>query len=333
MNKSTHKAEVVKIKIEKHPHADKLGVVKVFGYTVCVGLDHWVDDQLAVHILPDTLVDTTRPEFAYLAEGCKPGETKFLVKAKKLRQVPSFGILIPAPEGAAEGDDVFEKLGLEHYDPPEQMTVGGEAGAAPACGYTPCYDVDALKRYTDKFVADELVIVTEKIHGSSARYTYHDGNMYAGSKSEWKSGEKSNPWLRALRGTPKLAEFCKAHPELVVYGEIYGAVQDLHYGCKPGEVKFAAFDLWHKQEQRWLSWNEVLRILNFFQLPFVPTLGEMPFNMEQINALAEGPSLVPDADHIREGVVVKPITERTDLEIGRVCLKVVGVGYLDRKKK
>lgn len=333
MNKSTHKAEVVKIKIEPHPHADKLGVVKVFGYTVCVGLEHWTDGQLAVHIVPDTIVDTRRTEFAYLAAGCKPGEHEFLVKAKKLRQVPSFGILVPAPQDVKEGDDLFEYFGLKHYDPPENLTVGSEAGAAPSCGHVPTYDVDALKRYTDKFVADELVIVTEKIHGASAKFTFHDGNLYAGSKSEWKSGEKSNPWLRALRGDERIPKFCKANPELVVFGEIYGAVQDLKYGCKGGEVKFAAFDLWHKQEQRWLCWNEVLQTLNFFELPFVPTIGEMPFNMDVINALAEGPSLVAGADHIREGVVVKPVVERTDLEIGRVCLKVVGVGYLDRKGK
>lgn len=335
MNKSTHKAEVVQIKIEKHPNADKLGVVKVFGYTVCVGLDHWTDGQLAVYIVPDTIVDTTRPEFAYLAPDCKPGETKYRVKAKKLRQVPSFGILIPAPEDAKVGDDLFERLGLEHYEPPEEFTTGGEAAKAPECGYVPNYDVDALKRYVDKFVPGELVIVTEKIHGASAKYTWSDGTMHVGSKGEWKKQADDNAWWKALKNTAMLEAFCKENEHLVVYGEIYGAVQDLKYGCKPGEIRFAAFDLWHKTEQRWLCWNEVLKTLtnSTAKIPFVPTLGEMCFNMDIINQLAEGKTLVPGADHTREGVVVKPVVERTDLEIGRVCLKVVGLGYLDRRKK
>ena len=36
------------------------------------------------------------------------------------------------------------------------------------------------------------------------------------------------------------------------------------------------------------------------------------------------------ADHIREGVVVKPVTERFHQAVGRVILKVVGAGYLEK---
>lgn len=336
MQKSTHKAEVIKInKIFPHPNADRLEIIHAFNYTVVVQKDLYLEGQLAVYIVPDTIVDTRRAEFAYLAADCKPGETKYRVRAKKLRQVPSFGILIPAPEDAKVGDDLFERLGLEHYEPPEEFTTGGEAAKAPECGYVPNYDVDALKRYVDKFIPGELVIVTEKIHGASAKYTWSNGAMHVGSKSEWKKQADDNAWWKALKNTAMLRAFCKEHEHLVVYGEIYGAVQDLKYGCKPGEIRFAAFDLWHKTEQRWLCWNEVLKTLTYAaaKIPFVPTLGEMPFNMDTINELAEGKTLVPGADHIREGVVVKPVVERTDLEIGRVCLKVVGLGYLDRRKK
>ncbi len=35
--------------------------------------------------------------------------------------------------------------------------------------------------------------------------------------------------------------------------------------------------------------------------------------------------------HVREGVVVKPLVERWDQEVGRVFLKQPGEGYLLRK--
>ena len=44
--------------------------------------------------------------------------------------------------------------------------------------------------------------------------------------------------------------------------------------------------------------------------------------------LAEGDSLIEGAGHCREGVVIRPVKERTDLEIGRVQLKMVSNRYL-----
>jgi len=55
-----------------------------------------------------------------------------------------------------------------------------------------------------------------------------------------------------------------------------------------------------------------------------------PFNKEQILELAEGDSNYPGANHCGEGVVVKPVHERTDYRIGRVQLKVVSNRYLSK---
>ncbi|MBI1766601.1 MAG: RNA ligase (ATP), partial [Acidobacteria bacterium] len=66
-------------------------------------------------------------------------------------------------------------------------------------------------------------------------------------------------------------------------------------------------------------------------LPWVPCLAEaLPFDLPTVLAMAEGSSLIAGANHVREGIVVKPINERTDSEVGRVCLKVVSNGYLER---
>lgn len=38
---STHKVEIVKVKFEVHPNADKLLIGKVFGYSCVVGKNEW----------------------------------------------------------------------------------------------------------------------------------------------------------------------------------------------------------------------------------------------------------------------------------------------------
>ena len=46
--------------------------------------------------------------------------------------------------------------------------------------------------------------------------------------------------------------------------------------------------------------------------------------------MAEENSSYPGANHHREGLVIKPIHERTDRKIGRVQLKIVGNRYLSK---
>jgi hypothetical protein len=49
--------------------------------------------------------------------------------------------------------------------------------------------------------------------------------------------------------------------------------------------------------------------------------------MEKIKELADGETTLGNSDHIREGVVVKPVNERIDPKIGRAVLKYIGTEY------
>jgi RNA ligase (TIGR02306 family) len=317
MKKSTHKVEVVPVVLKPHPNADSLSVVEVFGYSVCVRTDDWQGKSLGAYIPPDSVVPDT-PEFAFLK-----GRNR--IRVVRLRGVMSQGLLVPAPEGASLGDDVAERLGVTHYDPPLPASSGGESEAPPP-GLHFSYDVDTWYRFKALFVPGEEVIATEKIHGASARYVWQEGRLFCGSRNEWKREDSKNLWWRAARETPGLIEFCQEHPEITVYGEVYGRVQDLQYGTKPGEVRFVAFDL--LRNGQWLSHDEAQGL--GAALPWVPLLYRGPYDEEKVRALADGPSTIPGANHLREGVVVKPVQERTALEIGRVLLKIVSNQYLER---
>ena len=324
---STHMVEVVPVALRKHDNADSLSIVAVFGYTVIVRTADWHDGQLGAYLPPDSVVDVTRPEFAFLGGGTK---TMARIKAKKLRGVQSFGLLIPAPAGAVVGDDVAEILGVTHYEPElASCCSGGEAeNAPPHLAHLSKFDVDALRRYKSIFMDGEPVLVTEKIHGANARYCFHDGLMWCGSRTEWKRYDENNMWWKALYSVPTLKAWCESHPDYVVYGEVYGDVQSFRYGMAKGCRSFAAFDLW-LPGGGWVNAIEAREALG--DVPQVPVLATMPFGFDAVCALAEGPSMMPGADHVREGCVVKPLTERWDEHIGRVCLKVVGAGYLEKE--
>ena len=325
---STHKVEVVEVKLEKHPNADALSVVSVFGgFPCCVRTADWKDGDLAAYVPPDSVVDVSRPEFAFLAKGEKQ---KHRVRAVKLRGVQSFGLLVPAPAGAKVGDDVSAAYGVEHYEPEMRgLCTGGEAEQAPGLlSLLAKYDVDSLRRYSRIFEAGEDVHITEKIHGANARYSFAEGRMWCGSRAEWKRQEQGNIWWRALEVHPEIEAFCRSHPCHVLYGEVYGKVQGLRYGV-PNDVRFMAFDVLGDDGKFWDA-GEFREVAEAMSIPMVPLLDVGPFNFQRACLLAEGPSTVPGADHVREGCVVRPLRERWHQAVGRVCLKVVGAGYLEK---
>jgi len=257
--------------------------------------------------------------------------------------------------GLGEGDDVAELLGITHYEPPEPaenfngqrkrqykwppksfkgwvyyllhligIDLNGPVGGANEKGPNnppPVYDVEALKNFKDAFREGENVLVTEKIHGSNARYLFKDGKMYAGSRKLWKSAKSSCIWRKALTQHPWIEEWCRAHEGQTLFGEVVPTQAGFEYGCKDGEAKFFAFDIYTENGQ-WEFPNVVGN---------VPVLYQGPYNAEEIKGTVDGESTVPGARHIREGVVVRPVPERYVTGLGRLHLKLVSNKFLEKQ--
>lgn len=314
---STHMVEVVPVALEKHPNADSLSVVHVYGYTVCVKTADWEGHHLGAYIPPDSIVPDV-PEYAFLNGSRR-------IKVRKLRGIVSMGMLVKAPPGAKAGDDVMEQLGVTHYEPQIKLSPGEED--VPPAGYCPTYDVENARRYAaEVFVPGEELWVTEKIHGANGRFCFDGERFHCGSRTTWKKESETNIWWRALRAHPEVQQFLRENPQYVIYGEVYGQVQDLRYGME-GKVRIAVFDLFYLGD--WLDPAAARMVAP--ELPWVPIVASrVPFSMEVLEALAEGASFMPGADHIREGIVAKPLIERTHPVVGRVHLKVISNAYLER---
>jgi hypothetical protein len=69
------------------------------------------------------------------------------------------------------------------------------------------------------------------------------------------------------------------------------------------------------------------------ELAHVLVVATLPFSLDEVKRYSEGKTLLMQQDaHIREGVVVKPLRERTDPKLGRVVLKYVSDSYLFGEK-
>lgn len=366
--KSNHRVNIVRVpELQKHPNADSLSIVFIGGYQVVIKTENYKRNDFAVYIQPDSVVPET-DEFKFLwADKEFSGEVpeKYRrITVRRFRKEWSEGLLLPLSDFFSEDerkgldlgvdDDVSELLGITHYEPPEPIEmygqrkqqykwppkslrgwiyyllhlvgidlngpVGGSNEKGPK-NPPPVYDVEALKNFRDAFKEGENVLVTEKIHGSNARYLYKDGKMYAGSRKLWKSAKSGCIWRRALEQHPWIEEWCKTHEGQTLFGEVVPTQASFDYGCKDGAVQFFAFDIYTENEQ-WLFPGVV---------GTVPVLYGGPYNAEEIKKLVDGKTTVPGANHIREGVVVRPVPEQSVTGLGRLHLKLVSNAYLEKQ--
>lgn len=313
--------------IEKHPNADTLSITNVDDYPVILRTGDFKPGDLAIYIPIDAIVPETEP-FAFLA-----GHRR--IKAKKLRGVFSMGLLIPPPaslptEKVEVGTNVQAELGIEKYDPEagfsgEAKALGEEMETDP--GFLPKFtDIEGLRRYRGILKDGEEVALTEKLHGASAKYVFRDGRLWVASNRRFWKPDASTIWNQAANDL-RLAERLAAHPNIAIYGEVYGQVQDLKYGVASG-VRLALFDAMDTTTRRYLDFGDFLALAKALDLPTVPVLYRGPWS-DDLRAMSEGKSTI--ANHVREGFVVRPVKERYDHACGRVIFKLVGEGYLLRK--
>lgn len=320
-----HQVTVVPVKLETHPNADSLSIVRIGEWTCCVRTSDWVGKDRGAFIPPENICPDT-PEFAFLGGHLR-------IRAKRLRQVVSHGLLVPAPEGAAIGDDVTEKLGILPYNPevPFESALKGPRApqAPPPPGYWPMYDIQPWEKYSRLFNEGEEVLIHEKIHGTNWRgyVDPEDNSLHVASRKNWLLfSADSAYWKAAVEGTP-VVEWMKRHPGFGVVGELYGYIQKgFNYGKAPGECGLLVFDVYDPKTGAFLNLDE---IPERDALPWVPLLYRGPLKVEGLRATANGKSTL--ADHAREGFVVRPVKERRDDHIGRTILKCVGDDYLMTK--
>lgn len=259
------------------------------------------------------------------------------------------------------GDDVSGVFGITHYDPDKGKELDGDnetfkkkrskyprslkgwwylilhkLGIYTSGGQNhgfdnedglglPVFDVDALKHYKNAFDPEEIVEITEKIHGSNARFVFQDEHMYAGSRTQWKAENANCIWRNVLKAQPWIEDWCRVNPGYGIYGEVTPTQgEKFQYGS--AEPQLFVFDI-RTPEGVWMGAdaNKVLK-------SWVPVLYTGPYK-DIPWGLVDGQTTIPNAKGIREGFVIRPVKERHVRGLGRLILKVVSNIYLEKDNK
>jgi len=375
---ATFECKVYKLKIEEHPNADALELAVVGDYRSIVRKGQFKSGDLGVYIPEAAIV----PEWLIAElglEGRLAGKDKNRVKAVKLRGILSQGLIVPVDPGTfdtpdgfihnysepernvVEGDVVTDYLGITKYDPPIPTSMNGEV--FNAFGKTLKYDIENFKKYPTSLEEGEMVLMTEKIHGTWCCMGYHPdlnhpvvtskGLSEKGLAFKFNEANAKNLYVQAFQrliyrdvnehplfpmflGTTvldQLAAILGTEDPFYILGEVFGkGVQDLHYGAD--NPQFRVFDIYVGEpgHGHYIAAGELQAFCTALNLPMVPVVYLGPFSKEKMEEVTNGKEVVSGHEsNIREGVVIKPIGERTDPELGRVVLKSVSEAYLLRK--
>lgn len=298
--------------------------------------------------------------------GTLAGSSGNRVKAIKLRGVFSQGLLYPVYKESDnvlkitnqygnsyyvnQDDDVAEILQLEKYSPPIPTSLSGEV--CNVFGHTVSYDLENYQNFNDIFEENEEVVATEKGHGTNiciAKLSISHEELFGENKNiavyskglgakglVFKNNQNNiyNSYVKALLSDEgqRLQNFIENYPEpIFVFSELLGkGIQDLNYNTEP---KMFGFDIYvgNPREGRWLSVDEKNNFFEKVGFNQVPVLYRGKFNENELLTHRDGKTIIGNGSHIREGIVITPVNERTHYKLGRVILKMISPDYLLRK--
>ena len=339
--------------VSQHPHADRLDLVTIAGYTTVVARDDFKVGDIVVHFPPDILIPegiaTQLGVIKYLKSAIYPGDSKKTncrVGAVRLRGAPSFGFVMRL-KGITLGEDLTHRFNGVKYEPVEPKWWNQTGDASPDNPIFHLYtDIENYRnpRFRGAFKTGLPVRITEKIHGTNSRVALISGNYYAGShkvnKKEFDT--KSNRtlyWTPMTNDMQALLWYFAEHygQNVIVFGEIYGSkIQFMSYGVT-GQGGYRVFDI--SVNGQYINWGEVKAACDRFCIPTVPLLYTGPFYEGLVDRLVDGPTTVLDTRLLkekftgREGIVITPLHEDfSDILGGRLIMKAVSCDYLESRK-
>ena len=169
--------------VNEHPNADRLSCYQVFGWSVIAGKTEFQVGDEVIYCPVDSILGAKLEEYLFPPDA-KVKLSKSRVRAVRIRQAISQGLLInprdegllalfPALRGKRAGADVADILEVTKYEPPAPayQSFGVKKGSVRNHPDLKKYtEVEHFRRYATVLKPDEMVSITEKLHGTSARY-------------------------------------------------------------------------------------------------------------------------------------------------------------------
>jgi RNA ligase (TIGR02306 family) len=336
--------------IEPIPNADAIEKIRVLGWNIVVKKGEYRVGDPVVYCEIDSLLPE-RDAFEFLrASSYKSAQVDaagnialpagFRIKTVRLRGQVSQGICFPLSILSTDrqfeiGEDVTDELGIVKWEPPVPPgMVGGAKGPFP--GFLPKTDETRVQLLQEVLEQNrgKTFYVTEKLDGTSFSSFLWQGEFGVCSRNLWLDENDVNGQLVSVARSLKLEEKLRAARErlgfdIAIQGELIGpGIQKNKYAL--ASVSLRVFNLLNLSESRLLDFDVMQREISNLELIAVPYLESMVLNhtVDELIQASEGKSLLNNNVE-REGIVLRPLSERYDSTIGgRLSFKAINPKFL-----
>ena len=356
-------------KVEAHPNADRLDIIEVLGWNCVVSRGSMHVGDLVVYFPIDTVLSDKLNEILFSGGSIKLSGGR--IKTIKLRGAISQGLAVPMPTlqehfpdiKFKDGVNIADQLGVTKYEPKPVHGCSAMSGMKQVSkkntnpNFHKYTDINHGKNYPS-VLDGQMVVITEKIHGTSWRVGYvpisgnwfqkimktirgffRGTNRFTGyefivgshnvqlqscsAKKTFYKDEKKSVYHQ-MADKYDLKNHLKAGETL--YGEIYGdgIQKGYSYGLNK-EIDAVAFDM--MKDGKYMTYYDATERFGEIGIPIVPELYIGLWGSELINAYVSGNSILCYEQKVREGFVVKPIEEKKG-HMGRMIFKFINPAYL-----
>ncbi len=336
--------------VEAIPGADAIEKIRVLGWWIVAKRGEYRPGDKIIYCEIDSLLPE-RSEFEFLrASSFKSAQTGFdgtitlpagfRIKTVRLRGQVSQGIcfplsLLPSGIGTEVGADVTEPLGILKWEPPIPVGMGGKVkGNFPA--FLPKTDetrIQVLEAVLERH-RGKTFYVTEKLDGTSFSAFVREGEFGICSRNLWMDESDESNILSRVAREQKLEEKLRTARErlgfdVAIQAEVIGpGIQKNKYAIKG--VSLRVFSVLDVNAYRLVDHATQIELLGAIGLEPVPQLGTIELNhtVDELVAISEGASVL-NSQVQREGIVLRPLVEEYDADIGgRLSFKVINPKFL-----
>lgn len=175
---------------------------------------------------------------------------------------------------------------------------------------------------------EKTFYVTEKVDGTSLTFFHYNGEVGVCSRNIWYPKDYSNKYWKAIIHLD-IEEKLKKLGNYAMQGELVGeGIQKNRLAIKGTQIFF--FNVYDISKGKYLSCKEFAKFCRELGVQLVPLLNnkfKLLKTVDEMVKYATRKSIV-NKDTWAEGVVIRPLEEAQDEELGRLSFKIVNPEYL-----
>jgi len=341
-------------RIEPHDNADRLEIafIDTNDFPVIISKGSLSIGEEVIHFPVDCVISSDLEEF--ILSGSKMKLSDGRIRASKIRGVVSYGIIVPAKKlcekyniSFSSNVDYMKRLDCKKYEPPNTKSPKSNVKQVSNKNKNPFFDkyfdMNHLQNCKGIFKDDDVVVITEKLHGTSFRASYcrrvlkwwqkpfkrffSQYEFVYGSRNVQLQDKQDKSLYRDIVDKYDLKNLLTSYPGYAIYGEIVGPNIQKGYDYTK-ELELYLYDI--KITNVYQDQSVLVNFCRDHDLQFVPFIERCLYKDIPFDTIMSGSSLISKNISVKEGIVISSIKEEMS-KYGRKKVKLINPEFLLNK--